>query len=238
MNYSMGPITLNRPTRIAPSIVFDLDGTLVDSANDLIPALNKTICAEGLKPVAKQDATKVVGQGAAKMIELAYKLNDVSLAQEKLDELFKQFLKHYENHIADETIFFDGCLSALDRLSVDGWQFSVCTNKLENLAVKLLTQMQEEKRFITISGGDTFEHKKPHPSHILETIKRAGANPTTSIMVGDSINDIAAAKAANVPSIAVDFGYTEQPVTEMGADIVISHFDEFYDAVQEIASRW
>ena len=219
---------------VTPTIIFDLDGTLVDSVRDLIPALNRTIEPEGLQPVPDHDVSKVVGQGAVKMIERAYMLNQAALGEEKRNELLARFLETYEDRIAENTIFFDGCLEALDILRSKGWEFAVCTNKYEHLARKLLGELGTIDRFVAITGGDTFDVKKPHPDHILKTLALTNGDLESAIMVGDSINDIAAALAANVPSIAVDFGYTEQPVTEMGADIVISHFNEFVEAVESL----
>lgn len=213
------------------TLVFDLDGTLVDSVRDLVPALNQTIAIDGVPPVTMADVGYVVGQGALKMIELAFRLHRVSLTEKRQKELLEHFLTFYEHHIADNTVYFDGVDDALDRLAVEGWQFSVCTNKYEHLARKLLTQMGVSARYVSITGGDTFSFRKPDGRHILETIKSANGYVGGSIMVGDSINDIEAAKDADVPVIAVDFGYTDTPVDQLGPDAVISSFQHLPDVV-------
>ncbi|MEP1207975.1 MAG: phosphoglycolate phosphatase [Rhizobiaceae bacterium] len=223
-------------------MLFDLDGTLVDSNRDLIPALNRATESEGVPPISMQDVGHVVGQGALKMIERAFAFNDHPLETggETHRRVFKLFLRHYEQNVADQTIFFPGTLAALDGLSAEGWQLAVCTNKYEKLARKLLVELGEAHRFPVITGGDTFDIKKPDPGHLVETARLAGFDAGNCIMVGDSINDIAAAKAAGIPVIAVDFGYTDVPVTELDPDRVISHFNELGAAVKDLtaAAHW
>lgn len=220
-------------------LIFDLDGTLVDSNRDLIPALNAATETVGLAPIGLGDVGHVVGQGALKMIEKAFEFHgqplEVGSAVHK--SLLDRFLEYYDDHIADETVFFPGTLTALDSLSNTGWDLAVCTNKYERFAVKLLTELGELERFCVVTGGDTFPVKKPDPAHLLETAKRAGADPSKCIMVGDSINDIAAAQAANLPVIAVDFGYSDVPIAELTPDRIISHFDELADAVEQLAPK-
>lgn len=222
---------MTTPTK---TLVFDLDGTLVDSVRDLVPALNHTTAQDGLPPIEIEDVGHVVGKGALKMIELAFAFHNRPLSQERLMELFPQFLTYYEDHIADHTLFFDGVFEALDVLENEGWTFAVCTNKYQNLAEKLLHALGKASRFPVVTGGDTFDFKKPDPRHITETVALAGGTPERTIMVGDSINDIEAAHRANIPSIAVDFGYTDMPVADMNPTKIISHFDGLASAVRSI----
>lgn len=218
-------------------IIFDLDGTLVDSNRDLIPALNKATETVGLPPIAMKDVGHVVGQGALQMIAKAFEFygRDLEAGGTVHMQLFQHFLDHYEHNLTNETIFFQGALQALDELRDADWQLAVCTNKFEKFARKLLIELGEANRFPVITGGDTFAVKKPDPGHLFETAKLAGVAAQRCIMVGDSINDIAAAKAANMPVIAVDFGYTDVPVDQLGPDRVISHFDELSAVVAELA---
>ena len=217
-------------------IIFDLDGTLVDSNRDLIPALNTATESEGLPPIAMEDVGHVVGQGALQMIAKAFEFygRELETGGPVHMKLFQLFLDHYERHIADETVFFPGTLKSLDDLTRDGWQLAVCTNKFEKFARKLLAELGEANRFPVVTGGDTFPVKKPDPDHLLKTAKLAGVAPGRCIMVGDSVNDIAAAQAAKMPVIAVDFGYTDVPVDQLGPDCVISHFDELRGAVAKL----
>lgn len=216
-------------------IVFDLDGTLVDSNRDLIPALNRTIGHDGLPPISRDAVGHVVGKGALEMIRRAHSFHGHDLDPARERELLEIYLAEYEAHIADETVYFDGVGEALDRLAEKGWRFAICTNKFEHLARKLIGLLGGLERFATITGGDTFENRKPHPDHIRQTLHQAGGSVETSIMVGDSINDIAAARDVPMRSIAVDFGYTDIPPSELGADIVISHYDELPKAVENLS---
>ena len=219
-----------------PLIIFDLDGTLVDSNRDLVPALNHATFIEGIPPISRDDVGHVVGQGALRMIDRAYAFHGetIEFGGELHMRLLDRFLDYYEAHIADETVFYPGVIEQLDRLSENGWQFAVCTNKYESLARKLLSELNELDRFVAVTGGDTFSVKKPDPAHILGTIEQAGADRARTIMVGDSINDIAAAQAAGVPVIAVDFGYSDVPVATLSPDIIISHYKELEDAVNKL----
>lgn len=216
-------------------VIFDLDGTLVDSVRDLVPALNRTTALDGLPPISIDHVGAIVGKGALKMIERAFAFHDHPLTAERRDELLPVFLEHYEAHIADETVYFEGCLAALDVLASDGWALAVCTNKYAGLAERLLDELGGRHRFAALTGGDSFNVKKPNPFHIVETARLAKADPARAIMVGDSINDIEAARRANMPSIAVDFGYTDIPVAELGANRIISHFNALPDAVSELS---
>ncbi|MFD0918012.1 HAD-IA family hydrolase [Pseudahrensia aquimaris] len=219
------------------TIVFDLDGTLVDSIRDLLPALNYTIDTQGLAPIQAEEIGKVVGQGALKMIARAFDLQSKPLTPDLHKELLEVFLAQYGKHTAEHTVFFDGCLPLLDRLEADGWILAVCTNKYAHLAESLLKTLGERHRFKALTGGDTFDFKKPDGRHIAATAALAGGNPSATVMVGDSISDIAGAKDADIPVIAVDFGYTDIPVTDLDPDIVISHFDEFDAALTALVAQ-
>ena len=159
----------------------------------------------------------------------------VSMGRQK--ELLGVFLEEYEAHIADATVYFDGVTEALDILESEGWRFAICTNKFEHLARKLMAEIGGAERFAAITGGDTFELKKPDPAHIVETVKLAGGDPEKAIMVGDSNNDIDAATAAGIPSIAVNFGYSDRPVKELGASTIIFNFKELIGAVRSISQK-
>ena len=221
--------------RIMPLLIFDLDGTLVDTNRDLIPALNHAIAPEGVEPVALEEVGHVVGQGARQMIERAFELRGRAVPRERMDALHAAFLQRYEAHIADESRPYPGLLEALEGLAGEDWRFAVCTNKAERLARKLLFELDMARLFTTVTGGDTFAHRKPDPRHLTDTVALAGGGE--AIMVGDSINDIAAAQAVPMPVVAVDFGYTDTPVTELGPDLVISHYGELPEAVRALDPR-
>ncbi len=210
----------------APLIVFDLDGTLADTAGDLIGALNFILAQEGLPPTPLAEARALLGAGARALIARGLDLNGVAVSTPKLDDMFHAFLAYYESRIAQESRLYPGVVAALDALEARGARFAVCTNKIEHPARLLLRKLDVAERFAFICGQDTFGVAKPDPKPLLETIARAGGLTRNALMVGDSKTDIATAKAAGVPVVAVDFGYSERPVAEYSPDRVISHFDE------------
>jgi phosphoglycolate phosphatase len=222
-----------------PLLVFDLDGTLADTAGDLVKTLNQILAREALPPVPVARAKKWVGAGARALIERGFAAAGKTLPEQRIDRLYGEFLAYYEAHICDESRLYPGVAAALDRFAADGFMFAVCTNKIEYTAVKLLDALGVGARFRAICGQDTFRIDdraiaKPDPRFLLLTIAKAGGAAARSVMVGDSATDIATAKAAGVPVVAVDFGYADIPVAELGPDRVISHFDALWPAVAEL----
>ncbi|MEM7302232.1 MAG: HAD-IA family hydrolase [Pseudomonadota bacterium] len=216
------------------TIVYDLDGTLVDSNRDLIPALNRTTAEVGLPSIAMDKVGHVVGRGAKAMIARAFEFHKVPLDDALHEKLFDDFLVHYEAAVADKTIPFDGVIAALKAFQSDGHTQAVCTNKFQGLAEKLLNALHMQSYFSAVTGGDTFDFKKPDGRHITQTVELAGGNASRSVMIGDSISDIAGAKDAGIPVVAVDFGYTDRPVEELNPDRIVSHFDELPDALRSL----
>jgi len=199
----------------SPIIVFDLDGTLVHSAPDLLDSLNHSLTLGGYQPVTLSDLNRFVGQGGQILVERALTKQNIDITTAPVAFLLKSFLDHYSANIPGKTRYFDGVDEALDILTEQGFLLSVCTNKTERLAKELLDEIEQKRRFSAICGGDSFAWRKPDGRYILSTIEEAGGNPTRAIMVGDSAADIDAAKSAGIPVIAVDFGYTDIPVTHL-----------------------
>ena len=218
----------------APTVIFDLDGTLVDSAPDLIATLNTVFAGEGLPPVPYDIARNLVGGGARSLIESSLRAEGRKLATAEVDRLVKDFIAHYASRIADRSRAFPSLESALDELGASGCRLAVCTNKLEWLSVRLLDALGLSKWFVAICGADTFGLKKPNPDFLRQTIARAGGEPAYSVMVGDSPIDIATARAAAIPVIAVEYGYTESPVSELRPDRVIGDLGELPSAVFDL----
>jgi phosphoglycolate phosphatase len=218
----------------APTIVFDLDGTLIDTAPDLIDTLNVIFGREGFPPIPYDAARSLIGGGARAMIERRVKAERFSFPMTKLEQLFVDFIAYYSEHIADHSRPFPGLIDALDLLAAEGARFAVCTNKLEGLSVKLLEQLGLAERFAAICGPDTFGVQKPDPDVLRRTIAAAGGELTSAIMVGDSLTDIRTARAAGIPVIAVDFGYSDRPVTEFDPDRVVSSFTNLPATVLEL----
>jgi phosphoglycolate phosphatase len=214
------------------TIVFDLDGTLIDTAPDLIDTLNFILARQGLPAVPYDAARPLIGGGAKGMIERALVLEGRSAAD--VEPLYASFVEHYAAHIADRSRPFPGLEPVLDHLAAAGHQLAVCTNKLEWLSKHLLDTLQLSDRFAAICGQDTFGIQKPDPQIFRATVRRAGGEPDRAIMVGDSITDIRTAQAAKVPVVAVDFGYTDVPVGTLGPDRVISSFAELPAVVADL----
>lgn len=218
----------------APIVVLDLDGTLVDTAPDLADTLNVVLAGEGLPPVPFALARNMIGGGARQMLERGLALAEHPVCAADLDRMFGVFLEHYAAHIADRSRPFPGAEQALIRLIENDFVLAICTNKLEWLARKLLDTLGLSRHFALVCGGDTFGVKKPDPEVWRKTILQAGADPKRGIMVGDSVTDVEFARAAGVPIVGVDFGYTDVPVSEFGPDRIIGHFDQLREAVSAL----
>lgn len=220
-----------------PLVVFDLDGTLVDTAPDLIGALNFILDREGLAPLPLAAARKMIGAGARRLLERGLEAEGRTLGLDDLDRLTHDFIAYYADHIADLSRPFDGLTDALDELAGRGVKFAVCTNKLEWLSKRLLDQLELSPRFAAICGADTFGVAKPDPVILRQTVARAGGNLASTIMVGDAGTDVGVARRAGVPVIGVTFGYTETPIEELKPDTIISDMRELPKAVGQLLSQ-
>ena len=218
-------------------VVFDLDGTLVDTAPDLINALNFVLGREGMPPVPLHAARNMIGAGARKLIERGLELDGRIMSVGDIDRMFRDFIDYYSAHIADASRPFEGLESALDELSGRGFRFAVCTNKLEGLSKLLLDQLGLSSRFATICGADTFGVSKPDPAILRQTIASAGGHPSLAIMVGDAGPDIGVARRAGIPVIGVEFGYTEIPIADLEPDRLIGHMRELPAAVDSLTRQ-
>lgn len=217
-----------------PLLVFDLDGTLADTAGDLMATLNVILAREGLVAVELAQARAMVGGGARLLIQRGLTANGITASESRLDEMLVDFLAYYEAHIADETALFPGVAAALDRFEAAGFTFAVCTNKVEYPSVLLLTALGIAGRFRAICGKDTFRVSKPDGEALLQTIARAGGDRGRAVMIGDSKIDIDTARNAGVPVVAVNFGYTSEPVDTFKPDRVIGHYDELWGVVEAL----
>ena len=215
-------------------VVFDLDGTLVDTAPDLINALNYVLDREGLPPVPLLSARNMIGAGARRLIERGLELEGRSAGLDDITRLTHDFIEYYAAHIADASRPFEGLEGALDDLTARGYRFAVCTNKLEWLSKLLLDQLGLSDRFSAICGADTFGVSKPDPAILQQTIARAGGTVSAAIMVGDAGPDIGVARRAGIPVIGVEFGYTEVPIADLKPDRVIGQMSDLPAAVESL----
>jgi phosphoglycolate phosphatase len=216
------------------TVVFDLDGTLVDTAPDLIGALNFILKREGLPPVPLASARKLIGAGVRRMLERGLEVDGRHAGVEDINRLTDDFIEYYAAHIADASRPFDGLENALDDLEAKGYRFAVCTNKLEWLSKLLLDRLGLSGRFAAICGADTFGISKPDPAILQQTLARAGGQLSTAIMVGDAGPDIGVARRAGIPVVGVEFGYTEVPIADLKPDRLIGHMSELPAAVESL----
>jgi len=215
----------------APLLVFDLDGTLVDSAPDLLATLNAILPRHGFNLDREPGLRDGIGHGARHLIEFALHRQNVVAAPPQLDAMHHDFLEYYEANICEETRLFPGTAALLDRFEADGWRFAVCTNKVESLSRLVLEKLGVGPRFAAVAGGDTFPTRKPDPGHLLGLIEQVGGDPDRAAMVGDSRTDLDTARSAGVPAIGVSFGYTPVPMAELRPDLLIDRFDDLQPAM-------
>lgn len=219
---------------IGTTLAFDLDGTLVDTAPDLMGTLNTILHDHGLPPLPLSAAKSLVGKGAKIMLERGFAASGQSLSPEQSHGLFDRFIDIYLGRIAKESRPFDGMERALDQFAAAGAGLVVCTNKRTDLSLALLDALNLTRRFKAVIGADLAPKPKPHASHYLAAIDAAGGTLTRSLMVGDSTADVQAARNAGAPVIVVSFGYTDIPAADLGGDALINHYDELGAAVQSL----
>ena len=213
------------------TIVFDLDGTLVNTAPDLLDALNHVLVEAGLKPVDLPTISTMIGHGAKAMIVKGMAAQGAEPDADRMDALFDQFLAYYEDHIAVGSRPFENALAALQTLTNEGAILAVCTNKRQGSTDRLLDALQISENFAAIVGADSVPDRKPHGDHILLTVDRAGGNRSRAIMVGDSRTDERAARNAGLPFVFVPFGYETETVDQIAPDAVVSNYSELVPAL-------
>ncbi|MEE2527092.1 HAD-IA family hydrolase [Hyphobacterium sp. HN65] len=212
-------------------IAFDLDGTLVDTAPDLVRALNAVVAEDGLQGVALADVRIMVGRGARVLIERAYSAQDRRLDPDIVDTKVQRFIDVYKAGIANLSSPFPRCIETLDFLAGKGARLSVCTNKPSVLADALLDALGMTHRFERVIGPDRTSAKKPDAAHFWSAVGDAGPNLA---LIGDSITDSACAKAAGIPCVILTHGYSEIPHQALGADAVLDSFESLPDKLAEL----
>ncbi|MCW5752572.1 MAG: phosphoglycolate phosphatase [Alphaproteobacteria bacterium] len=217
------------------AILFDLDGTLVDSAPDLHQSLNFVLARLGRPAIQLDEVRAMVGDGVRVLLERSLAATGGGIESARFEQAMADYLVHYEAHLADLSRPFPAVAETLARLRAAGKRLAVCTNKPHAFSVSLLRQLGLADHFDAVLGGDSLPVRKPDPGHLLGTLAAIGREPPQAVMIGDSRNDVAAARNAGVPVIAVSFGYTVTPPRELGADLVIDHFDELAGALDRLS---
>lgn len=219
---------------LSPIVVFDLDGTLAETAPDIMRVLNVILVREQLPTLPLERARELVGAGARALIERGFRVSGRPLDPETLERLFEEFLLIYAEDVASDSFIHDGVPEAMATLAAEGFKLAVCTNKPILHTRLILDHFGIADRFAAVAGRDSFPYHKPDPRHLTLTIEAAGGDPARAVMIGDSRTDIDTARAAGIPSICVPFGYTDVPIESLNPDRVIRHFDELAGAVREV----
>lgn len=223
----------NKPS----AVLFDLDGTIADTALDLAATLNHLLTTSGRNEIHHDRVRNMVGEGARALIIKGFEYNNEELTDQEVEVLHDEYINYYRSHIADKTVLFPNVFITLETLVRQNIPLAICTNKSIELTHLLLKQLKIFDLFTAVTCGDSFAYKKPDPRHLITTCKLMKADPKQAVMVGDSINDIEAAKKANMLSVGVSFGYTLTPINELSPNIIINHFNEFFDALNKVKPR-
>lgn len=216
------------------TVAFDLDGTLVDSAPDLIGTLNRLLADYDLPPRPVEAARHLVGHGAMALLRDGFLEAGAAWDEARAPGLFDRFIADYRAHIADHSQVFDGVVEALDQLAARGAILCVATNKRTDLSVALIQALGLARHFAFVAGPDAVDAKKPDGEHIRRAVQRAGGDPARAIMVGDSTTDTAAARDAGVPCAVVSFGYNDVPRDRLGGDVTIDHYATLNAVVSDL----
>lgn len=217
------------------TIVFDLDGTLVDTAPDLCAALNHALGVLGRPAVPADDVRHMVGHGARKLLEKGLAATG-TMRPDLVEAGVAPFLAYYADHIADGSRPYPGVEAALSALAAAGSRLAICTNKPFALSKALVSALGWDGRFAANLGFDSVPAPKPDPGHLFAAIAAAGGEPATTVFIGDSITDTTTARAAGIPVIAVSFGFSDRPVADLGADLVIDHYDQLLPALRRLVA--
>lgn len=219
------------------TVVYDLDGTLIDSARDMQVAVSNVLKDHGLPPVSEEDVRIFMGQGSKVTMNKAFTKYGKTLDDAALTAVTKEFVHYYEADPISHTTAFDGVADVVAHFAKLGLKQGVCTNKFERPSRMILEHLKLMPPISDVAGADTFPVRKPDPRHILMLVERMGGDPRRTVMIGDSIHDVEAAHAAGLPAVLVSWGYTVKPASELGAEAVIQRFGALPEALGEIATR-
>lgn len=216
------------------TVVFDLDGTLVDTLPDIEAAANQALAAEGRRPLTSDEVRQLIGSGGRVLMKNAFRATGEPASEARIDAAFAAYIAAYEKAPVAGSAAFPGVHAALDGLLARGTRLAVCTNKPEGLAETVLETFGLAGYFAGVVAGDTLPARKPSPEPLLEAVARVGGAGRSAAMVGDSPIDADAARAASIPFIAVSFGYSPVPASALGADAVIDGYDELAGAIDRV----
>ena len=218
------------------AVIWDLDGTLIDSAADLAAALNELLLEHGARELPEAAVRPMIGDGALRLVERAFAATGTPLSVASRDMTVRRFLRLYGENAVRDTRRFDGALAVMDRLASAGCVHGICTNKPHAIATVILERLGFAARTRAVVGGDSTPHNKPHPAPLVSCLRQLGVSRDHALMIGDSANDVLAARAAGLPVIVVGFGYSSRPTRSLGADAVVERLDQLPAVIAELAS--
>lgn len=225
----------------ARGAIFDLDGTLADTATDLMAAANAVLGLRGLPLLEPARDRMYAGRGGRSMIRRSLALLPEPPGEAEAEavaaELYPGLLAAYEARLAEETRLYDGVVPCLEALAADGWRLGICTNKPERLALALLERLGVLDRFAAVLGAGSLPVIKPDPEHLRETVRRAGAAPERSVMLGDTRTDVLAARGAAMPCVLMRFGFAAESLEELAPDAIVGHYDELPPVLERLCPR-
>ena len=216
------------------SIVFDLDGTLIDSLPDVIGAMNTLLSEEARRPIAVAEGRRMVGEGAVAMVERAFAATGDAVEGAELQALTDRYVGHYRATPVKETTIYPGVLDVLQHFADEGIVMGVCTNKPHGMSRIVLDALGMDRYFTSVIGGDVLEVKKPDATHVFAVLDEMGVARDGAVFVGDSPTDMTAARNAGLPSVAVAYGYSKVPAEELDADVLIQEFSALPEAVARL----
>ena len=219
----------------SPVLVFDFDGTLIESAPELRRSLNLVLDAHGRPALALDRVELMIGDGVAKLVERGFEATGGP--PDDLDAAIGRFVELYHDAPIDETPLYDGVPEVLETLNRAGYRMAICTNKVYRATIEILDGLGLSRYFESVAGGDSFPVRKPDPGHLLGVLDTIGVAPRQAIMIGDSPNDIDCARAVSMRSIAVTYGYSRVPHADLGADLLIDRFDALPDAILRLSKE-
>lgn len=220
-----------------PAILFDFDGTLIDSAPEIGAGLNGLLAERGRPPVSDAQVRAFIGDGAAKLVERGFAATGGPLPPDELPAAVARYLDIYADVPADPSCIYPGVVQTLRGLAADGHRMALCTNKPEGISRALLPKLGLDGIFGAVVGGDTLPRRKPQADPLLHALASLGVGPDGAVMVGDNANDVGAARAAGMPVIAVSYGYPRMAPQDLGADALIDAFADLPATLQRLAAR-
>jgi phosphoglycolate phosphatase len=218
------------------AVVFDLDGTLIDSIPDVVGALNRLLAEEARRPLSLDEGRRMVGEGARAMVERGFAATGSRAADHAMADLTRRYIAFYRAAPAADTIIYPGVMAVLDQLCAAGVNMGVCTNKPDEMSRLVLHELDMARYFNSVIGGGALPVQKPDARHLFAVLEEMGADPSAAVYVGDSPVDIETARNANVPVVAVSYGYSRIDPDSLGADVLIDDFHDLPGALADAHS--